>query len=49
MGQAKLNIDINNKTVVETHNLMGRRRSEQVKMPGCVTVEVKCHDDLIAI
>lgn len=49
MGQAKLNIDINNKAVVETHNLMGRRRSEQEKMPGCVTVEVKCYDDLIAI
>jgi len=49
MGQAKLNLDINNKAVVETHNLMGRRRREQEKMPGCVTVEVKCYDDLIAI
>lgn len=49
MGQAKLNIDVNNKAVVETHNLMGRRGSEEEKMPGCVTVEVKCYDDLIAI
>lgn len=49
MGQAKLNIDINNKAVIETHNLMGRRRNHQVKMPGAVTVEVKCYHDLMAI
>lgn len=49
MGQAKLSIDINDKAVVETHNLMGRWRSEEVKMPGSVTVEVKCYQDLFAI
>lgn len=49
MGQAKLSIDINNKAVIETHNLMGRRRNHQVKMPGAVTVEVKCYHDLMAI
>lgn len=49
MGQAKIPIDVNNKTVVETHQLMGRRRNHQVKMPGAVTVEVKCYLDLMAI
>jgi len=49
MGQAKIAIDINNKAVVETHQLMGRRRNHQVKMPGSVTVEVKCYQDLMAI
>lgn len=49
MGQAKIAIDINNKAVTETHQLMGRRRNHQVQMPGVVTVEVKCYQDLLAI
>ncbi|KAJ7354984.1 Calpain-6, partial [Desmophyllum pertusum] len=49
MGQAKIPIDINNRAVTETHQLMGRRRNHQEKMAGAVTVEVKCYQDLLAI
>ncbi|KAL9965206.1 hypothetical protein ACROYT_G028976 [Oculina patagonica] len=49
LGQAKLSIDINNRTVVLSHQLMGRRRQHNEKMPGAVTLEISCYHDLTAV
>ena len=49
LGQAKLTIDVNNRTVVLSHQLMGRRRKETEKMPGTVTLEIACYNDLLAV
>lgn len=49
LGQAKMTIDINNRTVVLSHQLMGRRRQHNENMPGAVTLEIACYHDLLAV
>ena len=49
LGQAKMTVDVNNRTVVLSHQLMGRRRKENEKMPGDVTMEIACYKDLLAV
>lgn len=49
LGQAKMRIDINNRTEVLTHQLMGRGRKHNEKMPGAVTLEIACYHDLKAV
>ena len=49
LGQAKMTVDVNNRTVVLSHQLMGRRRKENEKMPGDVTLEIACYEDLLAV
>lgn len=49
LGQAKMRIDINNRTVVLSHQLMGRGRKHDEKMPGAVTLEIACYHDLMAV
>lgn len=49
LGQAKMTVDVNNRTVVLSHQLMGRRRKENEKMPGDVTLEIACYEDLSAV
>lgn len=49
LGQAKMRIDINNRTVVLSHQLMGRGRKHAEKMPGAVTLEIACYHDLMAV
>ena len=49
LGQAKMRIDINNRTVVLSHQLMGRGRKHDEKMPGAVTLEIAFYHDLKAV
>ena len=49
LGQAKMTININNRTVVLSHQLMGRRRQHNENMPGAVTLEIACYHDLLAV
>ncbi|XP_068686428.1 calpain-5-like [Montipora foliosa] len=49
LGQAKMTIDANNRTVVLSHQLMGRRQKENERMPGAVTLEIACYSDLLAV
>ena len=49
LGQAKMTIDINNRIVLLSHQLMGRRRKENERMPGSVTLEIACYHDLLAV
>ena len=44
-----MRIDINNRTVVLSHQLMGRGRKHNEKMPGAVTLEIACYHDLMAV
>jgi len=49
LGQAKMTIDVNNRTVVLQHQLRGRRRQHNETMPGAVTLEIGCYHDLTAV
>ena len=49
LGQAKMTVNVNNRTVVLSHQLMGRGRKESEKMPGDVTLEIACYEDLLAV
>lgn len=49
LGQAKMTIDINNRTVVLQHQLRGRKRQHNETMPGAVTLEIGCYHDLIGV
>jgi len=49
LGQAKMSVDINNRTVVLQHQLMGRRRQHSERMPGSVTLEIAAYHDLLAV
>ena len=49
LGQAKMRIDINNRAVILSHQLMGRGRKHDEKTPGAVTLEIACYHDLKAV
>ena len=44
-----MSVDINNRTVVLQHQLMGRRRQHSERMPGSVTLEIAAYHDLLAV
>lgn len=49
LGQTKMKIDINDRTVLLSHQLMGRRQKENERMAGALTLEIACYNDLQAV